>query len=273
MMQFSRQWVAILGLLAGPAMAWDAAGDFDLQSSANPNGVWSYGYDPAALPGYQLKLFDALDTGPVLAWRDGSYQSLGTPSFAKNLTGGTINGGWGADQVMLHPGPTANGDAAILRFTAPTTGRYDVQSQFFVGDQGAVDVWIVLNGSFDAPLAALGDSAADPQWNAAGLALAAGDTLDFVVGNAGNFFYDTTPLAVSIVSSVPEPAPALLWACGAALLACRVRRQGLAQAPGRRRRAKARPASASGTIASVDGSGTEPKTAVPKSGSVPPLTI
>ena len=175
------------------ATVWDAASDFTLLTTANPNGVWSYGYDPASAVGYQFKAFNQFSAavGSSIIWVDGSYVTLNTPSLYKNLSSSSVVGIL-PGQISLHPGPTSNGDAAILRFTAPATGSYGVNAQFFAGDTSETDARVVLNGNFNSALQFFGVTSTNPIFSAGALALAAGDTLDFVVGNAGSFFFDST---------------------------------------------------------------------------------
>lgn len=212
---------AVLAAAPAAATTWDAATDFATAAGGNPGAVWSYGYDPASVDGYQIKLFDIVAVGSVAQWNDSQYSSLGTPAAWKNLSGSTILGVVDG-QVALHPGPTPNGDYAILRFTAPTTGVYSVSAQFFTGDSGEVDAWVVKNGGFGSPLASLGETSSNPLYSVSGLYLDVGDTLDFVVGNHGNYFYDTTPVTVQI-TSVPEPAAAGLSFLGLAAMAAALR--------------------------------------------------
>lgn len=98
--------VAIVFTLLQSSMAyaaWDATADFNA-TTTNPNGVWSYGYDPAATAGYQLKSFDLFTTAGTLpiAWQDSSYIYSNVPAFEKNTAtsriAGTLPG-----QIALHP--------------------------------------------------------------------------------------------------------------------------------------------------------------------------
>ena len=95
------------------ATSWDATKDFTAKTTVNPNGVWSYGYDPAATAGYQFKAFNKLSGTTLPIWNDSAYTSLLAPNFVKNLstssTFGILPG-----QISIHPGPVASGDAAIL---------------------------------------------------------------------------------------------------------------------------------------------------------------
>ncbi len=210
--------LAAAAWLPAHATTWDAAADFSATTTTNPNSVWSYGYNPAALAGYQFEAFDSFAaTATTATWNDSNYISLGTPAFWKNLSGSTVVTTL-PGQVALHPGPDSSADEAILRFTAPQAGVYSISAQFFAGDSGETDAWIVLNGDFASPLSSLGVTSTNPSYTAPSLLLAAGDTLDFVVGSHGSYFSDTTPLAVQ-VSAVPELPTAWLALAGLGLLA------------------------------------------------------
>jgi len=213
-------------IAAHAANAWDATNDFTAATTTNPNGVWSYGYNPASIDGYQFQVFDTFTTaeGVIPIWLDSTYNALNTPSFLKNVTSSPLNNGIEPGQISLHPGPVPNGDEAILRFTAPEISSYKVDAQFFFGDTGETDAWIVKNGDFASPLSTLGITSVNPAFSTVDLQLNAGDTIDFVVGNHGEFHFDSTPLSVQI-SSVPVPGAAWLFGSGAmALLASFKRR-------------------------------------------------
>lgn len=215
-------FASVFSATSSQAASWDASADF-LATATNPNSVWSYGYDPASIAGYQFQQFDFYTAGATPSWTDSAYVSLGTPAFGQNLTASSLNG-IAPGQVYLHPGPAADGDAAILRFTAPTTSSYSIYAQFFVGDISETDAWVIKNGNFSTPLSALGVTDSNPSYSAASLFLSAGDTLDFVVGNHGSYLYDSTPLSVQI-SAVPMPAMVWLMSVGLGTLLIRLRRR------------------------------------------------
>lgn len=112
---------------------------------------------------------------------------------------GVATAGVNTGQISLHPGPVANKDSAILRFTAPADAIYTAYGKFFSGDKGETDAWIVKNGDFTSPLKSLGVTSKNPIFTVSEF-LKAGDTLDFVVGNHGNYSYDNTPITVQISS-------------------------------------------------------------------------
>lgn len=203
---------ALSWLPVAQAATYDAATEM---TGTNPSGVWQYGRDNHLTAAYDFVAFDHFDSSPAgLGWNTPGYQELGAPGIWVNTAGATQYGV--ADgQLALHPGPAGggtSGDAAILRFTAPTAGSWLVSAQFLAGDGGATDAWVVLNGQFGSPLASLGNTDLGVAFNQSVL-MQAGDTLDFAVGNAGSFYSDNTPLVLTI-SSVPEPGSAVLLLAG-----------------------------------------------------------
>jgi len=89
-----------------------------------------------------------------------------------------------------------------------------------------------LNGNFNSALQSLGLTSTNPIFSTGAQALTAGDTLDFVVGNAGSYFFDSTPLAVQIAQQlspgdrVPESATLLLVMAGLFAIGIGARRKG-----------------------------------------------
>ena len=219
---FSAALCAALPFMApANAATWDATADFNATTTANPNGAWSYGYSPGSGSNYMFKRFDQLqDSAGVLHWGDSQYESLRAPAFFKNNSSDTVTGA-PPGVIALHPGLFENGDRAILRFTAPSSDFYSFVAQFFSGDIGETDAWIVMNEDFGSQLASLGVTSLSPTFSLTALALNAGDTIDFVVGNWGNYLFDTTPLSVLMSTAsapVPEPATLLMAAMGLGLL-------------------------------------------------------
>lgn len=183
--------------IASQASAWNFANDFSIAS--NPNGAWAYGIKSPSALGGALTLFpDSGQNASFMFWIDNAHQSLGAPAVAKNVSGGTING-IAPGQGNMHPGP--NNEIATVRWQSPGAGSYDVSGKFFAGDGGAVDVYVYADGvSLLSQTGVTGDSPFNFVLN-----LTSTSVIDFMVGNAGSFFYDSTPLDV-FITPVPEPA-------------------------------------------------------------------
>lgn len=84
--------------------------------------------------------------------------------------------------LLVHPGP--QGQYSVVRWTAPTTGTYEIAGSFLgLDSQGntTTDVHILLNSStslFDADVSGFNM----PQGFSLTQTVSSGDTIDFVVG-------------------------------------------------------------------------------------------
>jgi hypothetical protein len=222
--QLASSIVVVAGLLAASASqaaAYDATIDF--QTAANPGAVWSYGYSAGPDTTYT---FTAFDKAEGTGWTMAGYNTLGTPAAWVNSSGvtqfGVANG-----QLSLHPGPVGFGDLAILRFTADHSGDYNVAGQFYAGDIGSMSGAVVKNGQLSSPLQSFASTDDSSTFAFNSLHLNAGQTLDFVVGNNGSFYYGNTPVSVTIqdVSAVPEPETYAMLMAGLGLVGLIARRK------------------------------------------------
>ena len=216
----ARAALALL-LLAGGASAqtWTASSQFS--DSQNPNGAWSYG--SSATLGGSFQLSTNTDTWSGCSFMPGWNSpgaTWGHPSVGYNFEATTscchtylLPPG----RILLHPGYL--GEYAILRWTAPADGDYQVDVDFAGLDQSwptSSDVAVLLNSaavftdyvdSYDGP----------PDCNSTGytpatsfsiiLSLATGDTIDFAVGYGSNAKFNGDSTLVEPVISVAGAGP------------------------------------------------------------------
>ena len=203
---------------ASAGTVYDAAGDFSLAS--NPNGVWSYGTTGTTLTG-PLTLFNMTENNVGAPFLDGwvGNQVMFNSNFpvvAKNMSGSTQS----ENAVIVFPfelteHPAPDGSYAIVRFTAPTSGLFQLNTTFSGRETTptTTDVHVLLDGSslFDGAVNGFGPPS--DQSFATTLSLSAGDHIDFAVGFGSgsnpNFLGDLTALDATI-SAVPEPSSAVL---------------------------------------------------------------
>ncbi|MCY3019578.1 MAG: glycoside hydrolase family 2 [Planctomycetota bacterium] len=131
---------------------------------------------------------------------------------------------WPPQQVALHPGPM--GEYSVVRWTAPAEDRYSIAATFTGLAQATTDVHVLHNSGpqFNTQLN-IGNKP-NTATHTTELALAKGDTIDFVVGwGNGNYGSDSTALAATIKSTTGrtfdlaadfprERNPAGPWSCG-----------------------------------------------------------
>ena len=134
-------------LLAAPVLSaatYDPIVDFSL--AANPNGVWAYGYS-TTLSDLGTN-FNLMNTGVSCGTGVGCWNSnSGLPQIVRNGSGATFADGTvviPTDELHLHPG--SGGIYAILRWTAPTAGAYDIEGAFTVQDTSANSVTLNIDG-------------------------------------------------------------------------------------------------------------------------------
>ena len=195
------------------AATFDAADDFS--ATNNPNQTWQYGYSNSLGGSFNL-LPDSRVLSGLDVWDNHGIDGPNTPGVVHNGTANPISF-WQPGDLFAHPGPSA---LTIVRWTAPQNDTYSLASNFSAGDPLAnVDVHVLRNGS--SIFNDLVDNA-NPASFLDNLILNTGDTIDFVVGNNGNFSYDNTRLEARITSSdtpvVPEPITILGSVCSGFIL-------------------------------------------------------
>ena len=198
------------------AQTYDVGADFSL---ANPSGAWTYGSKPTVLGAFAPYALSGTTAG-TLQYHTSNVGGDLTPGVYHNagaaFTSGSVN--YAAGETAFHPGP--NGEISVFRFTAPTTGTYNLTSRYygldFVGPT-STSVFVALpdyavtfgvgnvNG-YRAP--------SEITFNAM-LTLAAGNFVDFEVDRNGTYFFDTTAIDARLtLLTAPEPATVALVAGG-----------------------------------------------------------
>ncbi len=218
-------WVAGRDLIANEGSA--------ATEIVNPNPTapaWSYGHR-VALASTPLSLFtagDHINNIGGFAGLDGFRAGGLFPFVMVNTTAAPIVR---AGMLNLNPGdmelhPASNGELAIVRWTAPTTGTFSISATFedlnpSTGNSadGAVGS-IVVNGLVQFTNTWINGgpavSVALPNLN-----LNAGDKVDFAVGMNGNYASDSTRLNATITALTPPAVPSLLPVdCDEAVVTC-----------------------------------------------------
>jgi hypothetical protein len=199
---------------------FDAVGDF---STSNPNGAWSYGREASL--GSAFTPFAVLDS----AFTPGVYYWYGTNScgvpgqlfplvaFNRNGSLHNYNGGVSQPANMLSLHPSCDGELSVVRWTAPSAGTFNVQGLFQGIDTRSTttDVHVLRNSSIALHTANI-NGFGDQSPFSFTATVAAGDTLDFLVGfGNGSFGADSTGLAVTITDTsatcTPPPANMVSW--------------------------------------------------------------
>lgn len=181
----------------------DPAQEFSI--TKNPNGVWSYGFTQTL--GGPLTLYttgtpNAPDALPGDIWNLGGVtcnNSCVSRSQQQEINATGVDVVFPFDTLHMHPGSA--GQYAIVRWTAPLAGLYEVRGSF-QGSQRAgptTDVhvqWNSVAALFQGNINGFGDVALfDVQHQ-----VVAGDTIDFAVGfgSDGSYYADSTALQVRI---------------------------------------------------------------------------
>lgn len=183
-------FLLVAGVAAAPAGAqatthWNAAGDWS--TTQNPNGVWTYGYSTTLgsitpYPTYQTQCEDPASPG-VDCWFSTGGEAGYAGETGHNGTGavGTIGG------IFIGPGQlteaaTGNFGYSVVRWTAPTTGTYNVMGLFGdVSRNTPVFKYVLENSAAIFTSPGTSNQGSDTPFSFSNLALNGGSTLDFVV--------------------------------------------------------------------------------------------
>lgn len=214
---FGAVTLASLTLASGFAHAefTDVGTDFSI-TNGNPNGAWTYGYRNSLSDVFNPFTNTATGNG-VEIWFTPGLSGDSTPSAFKNTNGFSVNGVPGGS-FGLHSGP--NGQFGVAQYKVQDGGDMRVAGMWGAGDAGIVDLYIQLNGTTIWSRTGVGgDEAFDLTFSTS-----SNDQIQFVLGFAGAYQFDSTPLTATI-ESVPEPATMSLVGIGLGIAALRRKRK------------------------------------------------
>ena len=192
--------------------AFSAVQDFGQDAQSNPSGPWRYGsvrsLDPAAAGGAFTPNPDFIATvfPGAAAWGVGSNTGS-LPLIIQNTTSSTVTYNTVVqpnDLLNLQPGPS--GQWSTVRFVSPRAGTYTIEGRWQGLDSASTDVHIryinAAPGGTGASQSLYSDTVhflnTTNPFSLTRL-MAAGDTLDFIVGDGGNGYdHDSTGLAVTL---------------------------------------------------------------------------
>jgi hypothetical protein len=212
---------ACLAIAALPARADDAATSFS--PTVNPTGRWSYGWTPALGGSFAAFATRGTDANGIDYWRHAAnlaQVSHNGTNFGKTV-GSTYTPSGG---LNLQPG--TGGQFAVVRWTATTAGSYSIHARLFsrvlANSYMTAEISVLLDGAvlFDRYITAQGPG---PGALDGTFALAAGQSIDFVVGDAHD---GSAPDVVGLDATVngelaPSPAGPVFAFGGERFVGCR----------------------------------------------------
>jgi hypothetical protein len=221
--------VALFAGTAASAATYDAFTSFDGVGSST-DGAFTFG----EFDGTTFTPFDTVgfSTFPGTL----SYSSSGHyyPVAVKTATGGSYVSNTvtiPSDALILHPGPgPSGGPYAAIRFVAPTAGTYTITANAVQIDResNTVEAGFLFRGlqsSFDlTPGGSTFLTDKVPTALNTTRTFASGEALTLLIGNAGNYYFDTTAVNFTVTDSVPEPAAWSLLIAGFVLTGAALRR-------------------------------------------------
>lgn len=179
-----------------PPQVFSAVNQFSI--TQNPNGPWSYGFTEGLGGPFTLHTNNCTTScGP-----GGIYQGWFGPILSFYPWVVTSAGARFINILDLHPAEP--NFYSVVRWTAPTSGRFDLLGLFLGVNPGGVDVHILKNGvsAFDGEVrTALDTSIFDLH-----IMVNQGDTIDFAVGigGDGSMNGDATGLKATVTGPLDE---------------------------------------------------------------------
>lgn len=179
----------------------------DFSTISNPNGPWQYGW--VSTIGGSLTVFDEVLYPPYGGdrWNDSTISNTyWIPQVWKNNSTDTLFNWVEPGDVSLHPGPS--GELATVRFTAPVDGTYSLSGYFNSYNRAYMSKYIYKSGATTGLLLSENSSWYN-DFSILGLAMQAGNFLDFVVGPTvwNSIAGGDTILSLNITGSFDIPNP------------------------------------------------------------------
>jgi hypothetical protein len=230
--RFLQLGIAIAGLTGASAFADTFSVHDQWNFGPTNDGVFVYGVanQPSPLNPYGFTLYTERVGGGAGTVEHWTFPGLVAETNARLNRTDQTSVGVPADTVAFHPRQDNSMAVIRLNTTFGTDQVVNVSGFFGAGDQGAVDLYIVDFGfgAGNTTLFSVLNTLGDTPFNL-DFVLPAGHTIDFLVGSAGSFLFDSTPLTATISTrgvngDVPEPATGLLLVLGAVGLGAARRR-------------------------------------------------
>ena len=225
----------LLGFVAGMAPFARAQYDPSAQFSpvANPNGVWSYGFETVPL-GSSFNLFTLASPIPaspgpaIYSWLSapvGTFMGVfdnGTAAVQTVTTGSSEISQFQPGMLAMNAGP--NDEYAMVQFTAPVNGLYTIQGTFQGIDTASTvsSVYLLENNVVVASGSVLGfGPPSDVPLSSGPFLLSAGNTLAYAVGGISDNSMTALIDAQVAAVAVPEPSSSGAFALGVVALVVR----------------------------------------------------
>lgn len=203
-----------------PQTVWNAVADFN--TVRNPAKAWSYGYRNGdcgtftGLPYFRSIAFDNSSTAYLGFWS--RTPNFNVPFVGKNLSASmqTFSGTAivPTDLLVLYPGIQEL--RAVVRWTVPTTGTYNIAARFRgIDTTPTTSSYRVLYNRAELATGVISSYGTDIPFNNT-FYLTAGNTIDFEVGSGVtlNNFKDSTGLDVTFTKlTTTAPKPRALVTC------------------------------------------------------------
>jgi hypothetical protein len=194
-----------------PGVDHDLSRDFAIEAG-NPNGVWSYGWQGTLGGPFNLFTFSKTYSNPGEAPMEFWEKPWSVPSVIHNNSTNTVvvDGGQGVfppETTLFYPGVEGEPENfGVIRFTVPSGGggTYDlattVRPAYSASLQLDTDFHVLKNG---VELFGRALNVSDTAGYTNSLELAAGDTIDFVIGRGADnsFFWSGLKITATLRSS------------------------------------------------------------------------